>query len=535
MNRHISKTIALTMTIIILSLIAYGCTAPPPASQSSRAPDYYGYNQVPSTAQEVPITGPASEYEPRLAEKFEESNTEEYSAINDNVFKSVLTAPLSTFSADVDTASYSNLRRMINDGSLPYPDAVRIEEMINYFYYDYPEPEGTEPFSVTTEITDCPWNKDTKLMLIGLQAKKIQTEKLPPSNLVFLLDVSGSMEEPNKLPLMKRAFSLLTEQISPRDKISLVTYASSDKVLLSGVTGENKGTILSALDSLSAGGSTAGSQGIITAYKLAEENFIPNGNNRIILGTDGDLNVGVTSEGELKRLIEDKRKTGVYLSVMGFGTENIKDNKMETLADNGNGNYSYVDSISEARKVLVEEMGATLHTVAKDVKFQVEFNPKYLKGYRLIGYENRLLENEDFADDTKDAGEIGSGHRVTVLYEIVPVDSPFKIQESTLKYQSPATIESNDLLTVNIRYKEPDVNESTLLSYPLPENTYSSSMSDNLKLASSVAEFGMLLRKSEHSGTASFKTAIERLKSIKNTDTYIDELIYLIGKSQGLD
>ncbi len=442
-----------------------------------------------------------------------EFNTEEYNTIVENRFISVASSPLSTFSADVDTASYTNVRRYIDDKQLPPADAVRIEELLNYFTYDYPEPDGDEPFSVTTEISDCPWNADTKLMLIGLQAEKPDTEQLPPSNLVFLIDVSGSMDNPDKLPLVKEAFLLLTEQLGSDDRVSIVTYASSDKVVLKGASGDEKQTIIDAINLLEAGGATAGSDGIRTAYRIAEEYFIDGGNNRVILATDGDLNVGVTSEGELTRLVEKKRESGVFLSVMGFGTGNIKDNKMEALADNGNGSYHYIDSENEARRVLVEEMGGTLFTVAKDVKFQVEFNPAVVKGYRLIGYENRVMEAEDFDDDTKDAGEIGAGHRVTALYEIVDVDSPMDISAPELTYQTSGDTGSDEYLQLKIRYKEPDGDTSKLLTYPVGQNAYTAESSDDFVFASAVAQYGMLLRGSAYSGTATYESVLDQLDS----------------------
>lgn len=432
-----------------------------------------------------------------------EYNTEEYNEIIENSYMSVAESPLSTFSADVDTASYTNIRRMINDGSAIPPDAVRIEEMINYFSYDYPEPEGDDLFTVTRELADCPWNDESKLLLIGVQAKNINYDDLPASNFVFLLDVSGSMYDSNKLPLVVAAMKLLTENLREEDRISIVTYAGDDAILLDGASGEDKMEINSILDSLEAGGSTQGSAGIQTAYELAEKHFIEGANNRVILCTDGDLNVGITSESALTELITEKAETGVFLSVLGFGTGNIKDNKLEALADNGNGNFSYIDSILEAKKVLVEEMGGTLFTVAKDVKFQVEFNPAQVKGYRLIGYENRLLSDEDFADDTKDAGEVGAGLRVTVLYEIVLPDSEIEVPDKNLKYQGESLIgNSDEWLTVSIRYKLPDEDESQLEAYPVTDKLYSGDPSENLQFAACVAEFGMLLRDSEYKGSA---------------------------------
>lgn len=467
------------------------------------------------------------EYEP-------EFNTEEYNAIVENNFKSVKNNPLSTFSVDVDTASYSNVRRMLYDNEKIVPDAVRIEEMINYFQYDYQKPRGEEPFSVTTELSDCPWNKEAKLLLIGLQAEEIDMDERPSTNLVFLLDVSGSMDEEDKLPLMQKAFVLLTENLTEKDRVSIVTYAGYDSVVLEGARGDETGKIVNAIENLSAGGSTAGAAGITRAYQLAETYFIKGGNNRVILATDGDLNVGMTSEGELTRLIEEKKESGVFLSVLGFGTGNIKDNKMEALADNGNGNYAYIDSLLEAKKVLVEEMGGTLFTVAKDVKLQVEFNPARVGSYRLIGYENRSLNTEDFNDDAKDAGEIGAGHRVTALYELIGIDSNQPVPTTDLKYQSENKDTSNrefskELLTINIRYKEPDGNKSKLISVPVTDKIYTRVMPKNLSFASSVAAFGMILRDSEFKGNASLDMVLGLLKEYDySNDEYKDEFISLV-------
>lgn len=456
-------------------------------------------------------------------------NTEEYNAVKENSYMSVLANPLSTFSIDVDTASYTNLRRMINDGDYIDTDAIRIEEMINYFNYDYPAPNAGEPFSVTTEMADCPWNDETKLLLVGLQAEEIDMSERAPMNIVFLIDVSGSMYDEDKLPLVQKSFSLLTENLTPQDRVSIVTYAGSDRVVLEGADGNNKAEILEAINALEAGGSTAGADGINTAYKIAEKYFISGGNNRIVLATDGDLNVGISSESELTKLVEKKRETGVFLSVLGFGTGNIKDNKMEALADNGNGNYAYIDSVLEAKKVLVEEMGGTLFTVAKDVKLQLEFNPAYIKGYRLIGYENRMLAAEDFEDDTKDAGEIGAGHSVTAIYEIVTVDSPMKLNTSDLKYSETSGEENGEMLTVSIRYKEPDGDTSKLLEYPVAESAYSASMSENLAFASAVAQFGLVLRDSEYKGTATYDSILSSLEAYDfGADSYKTEFISLV-------
>lgn len=466
-------------------------------------------------------------------------NTEEYNSVKETGFQSVANNPLSTFSADVDTASYSNIRRMIEDGysmdEIP-AGAVRIEEMLNYFSYDYKLPGKNEPFGVTTVIGDCPWNEDAKLLQIGLKTQEIDFSEAPDSNLVFLLDVSGSMCTDDKLPLLQKSFSMLVEELGEKDTVSIVTYAGSDQVILEGESGDNKDKIMAAVNALEAAGSTNGAGGIETAYALAEKYFIEGGNNRVILATDGDLNVGVSSESDLKELVTEKKESGVYLSVLGFGMGNIKDNKMETLADCGNGNYAYIDSISEAKKVLVEQMGATLVTVAKDVKFQVEFNPAYIKGYRLLGYENRALATEDFDDDRKDAGEIGAGHMVTALYEIIPVDSGQEIPETELKYQdnkNDTGVTNGEWLNLKIRYKEPDADESLLKEYPVKEEDYTSKPSEDFYFAAAVAEFGLLLRDSEYKGTASFENIWELLKKVDtDEDDYKDEFVYLVKKLQ---
>lgn len=474
-------------------------------------------------------------------------NTEEYNALEENGFKSVVTSPLSTFSADVDTASYSNLRRMIMDGysleNIP-EGAVRIEELLNYFSYDYKLPEDGEPFGVTVSIADCPWNENSKLMQLGLQTEKLDFSEAPESNLVFLIDVSGSMDSEDKIGLLQRAFLLLTEELTAKDRVSIITYAGHESVVLEGAKGNQKEKIKEALEGLFAEGSTNGGEAIQRAYELAEEYYIEGGNNRIILATDGDLNVGITDESSLKKLVEEKRKSGIYLSVMGFGTGNIKDNKMETLADNGNGNYSYIDSMGEAKKVLVEELGANFVTVAKDVKFQVEFNPAVVKGYRLLGYENRVLADEDFADDNKDAGEIGAGHSVTVLYEIVTVDSAMEINSPQLKYGAndqeeneqdavreaqTTSQEEAEWLTVSVRYKEPEGSESRLLSYPVDGSFYTEEMSEDMKFAAAVAEFGMVVKDSEHKGSSTFESVLELLDEIDlSEDEYREEFGYLV-------
>lgn len=455
-------------------------------------------------------------------------NTDEYSFIRENGFQSTRTSPLSTFAADVDTASYANVRRMLLDGMLPPADAVRIEEMINYFRYDYPRPKDGEPFSVTAEIAPCPWNKDAKLLMVGLQAREIEQSARPASNLVFLIDVSGSMEGPDRLGLAQKAFMMLTEQLKPGDRVSIVTYAGSDNVVLTGATAEDRAKIIKAIENLFAGGCTAGSDGIRTAYRIAREQFIKGGNNRVILATDGDLNVGVTSEGELARLIQEEKKSGVFLSVMGFGDGNYKDNKLEALADHGDGNYAYIDSELEARKALVEEMGASFFTVCKDAKFQIEFNPARVAQYRQIGYENRALDDRDFADDKKDGGEIGAGHRVTALYEIIEADGT--VEGGALKYQTSQATGSREYLTVSVRAKEPDGDASKLYQYPVGDESARETLSDNMAFAAAVAETGMLLRGSEHSGSASYQSAAALLEGIPglSKDPCKDEFAYLV-------
>lgn len=440
-----------------------------------------------------------------------EKNTEEYDAVEENGFSQVSVSPLSTFSADVDTASYSNIRRMLNEGMLPEEipqGAVRIEEMLNYFSYNYNLPENGEPFGITIDGAYCPWQPEHGLIRIGIKTEEIDFSEAPKSNLVFLLDVSGSMDEPNKLPLLKQAFGMLVDNLGEKDRISIVTYAGSDEVVLSGARGDEKGEIMEALNYLEAGGGTNGSAGIETAYAIAEKYFIEGGNNRVILATDGDLNIGQTSESELETIIEEKKKSGVYLSVLGFGEGNYKDNKLETLADCGNGNYAYIDSLMEAKRVLVDELGSTLVTVAEDVKFQVEFNPAWIAEYRLLGYENRMLNAEDFTDDTKDAGEIGAGHTVTVLYEVVWAGCS-ENSEIDLKYQNsePAVGDiMEEWATLKIRYKEPGRTRSKEMEQAFGENIYKENVEKaGFLLEASVAEFGLLLRDSKWKGNASYE------------------------------
>lgn len=468
-------------------------------------------------------------------------NTEEYGTFEENVFHETKKDALTTFSIDVDRAAYSNMRRMINSGQLPPKDAIRIEEMINYFDYDYKQPTGKDPVSFQTEISDSPWNKGLKLLHIGLQAKKIPTDNLPASNLVFLIDVSGSMSDFNKLPLLKQGFKLLVDQLRPKDHVAIVVYAGAAGMVLPSTSGKEKTKIKEALENLQAGGSTTGGEGIKLAYKIALDNFIKGGNNRVILATDGDFNIGASSEADLKSMIEEKRESGVYLSVLGFGMGNYKDNKMETLADKGNGNYAYIDDLQEAQKTFVTEFGGTLFTVAKDVKLQLEFNPKYVKAYRLIGYENRRLNNEDFNDDKKDAGDMGSGHTVTAIYEIIPagIESLYLGKVDPLKYQESKNLSdvanSNEVLTIKLRYKLPDEKTSKLMEEVVyDKHTAFDKTSDNFRLSASVAEFGLLLRQSAFKGNASFEHIIATAKSARGEDEegYRAEFIKLVKTAQ---
>ncbi len=467
-------------------------------------------------------------------------NTEEYDRINENPFQRPTQAPLSTFSIDVDTAAYSNVRRFVSGGNLPPKDAVRLEEMINYFSYDYPQPKADQPFSVTTEVATTPWNSQNKLVQVGLKGKELTTKQ--PSNLVFLMDVSGSMRQPNKLPLVKKSLCQLVRQLDSQDRVSIVVYAGNAGVVLEPTPGSQKNTIMKAINRLEAGGTTAGGEGIVKAYDLAKKNLLKDGNNRVILATDGDFNVGVSSDAELERLIEKRRDEGIFLTVLGFGTGNYKDSKMELLADKGNGNYAYLDNILEAQKVLVHDLRSTLFTIAKDVKIQVEFNPNKVQAYRLIGYENRLLKAEDFNDDRKDAGEIGSGHTVTALYEVIPVGVETEIKLPTvdpLKYQKPqgSGSESDELMQVKLRYKEPTGSKSKLISQPIVDGEGAiATASDNLKFASSVAMYGMMLRDSELKGDTSYTSILNLAKQAKGDDTrgYRQAFIDLVESSQKL-
>lgn len=467
---------------------------------------------------------------------------EEYNYVEEGGFKDPKSEPLSTFSADVDTASYTNARRMLNEHKRVEPDSVRVEEYINYFDYKYADPEEGKVFGEYIELADCPWNPEAKLMMIGLQGKRMAQEELPSSNLVFLIDSSGSMASYNKLPLVQTAFSMLTDNLTENDRISIVTYAGSSETVLEGASGDDKDEITEALGSIMAHGGTNGEGGIETAYALAEKYFIEGGNNRVILATDGDLNIGKCSEDELTKLIEKKRESGVYLSVLGFGTGNIKDNKMEALADNGNGNYSYIDSVSEARRVLVEEMGGTLFTIAKDVKIQVEFNPATVESYRLIGYDNRLMNAEDFYDDSKDAGEVGAGHAVTALYEVKVNEPSVKgtYHGIELEFATESTTEASsdngrdELIKLSVAYKDIDTDEEIYSANLYGMEKYNTVPTQGIKLAGAVAEFAMLLKGSEYAGTSSFDYVRETALAIGGSNEKINELGDLAQKASSL-
>lgn len=470
-------------------------------------------------------------------------NTEDYDHIVENGFKRVTDDPLSTFSIDVDAASYSNVRRFLQNNQLPPAGAVRTEEMINYFKYQYPQPTSADPFSINTELSDCPWNPQNKLLLIGLQGKKIAADKLPASNLVFLIDVSGSMMDQNKLPLVKASMKMLTDQLRENDRISIVVYAGWAGVALPATDGSEKIKIKTAIDALEAGGSTAGGEGIQLAYKIAQQNFMKQGNNRIILCTDGDFNVGVSSDDDLVRLIEQERNKGIFLTVLGYGMGNYKDNKMQQLADKGNGNHAYIDGLSEAKKVLVNEFGGTLFTIAKDVKLQLEFNPAVVASYRLIGYENRMLHKEDFNDDKKDAGELGSGHTVTALYEIIPVGvkSSFLKNVDPLKYghdkKKKSSSFNHEMVTLKLRYKAPDADISKLIVHTVNDQPVSTkNVSNNFRFAASVAGFAMLLRNSEYKGDMDFNKVIRLANGSLTADEegYRKEFISLVKKAAAL-
>ncbi|KGE13845.1 YfbK domain-containing protein [Sphingobacterium deserti] len=468
---------------------------------------------------------------------------ESYAKISENTFQSPLKEPLSTFAADVDAASYSNVRRMLKAGSIPNPDAVRVEEMINYFQYDLKSPTNGDPVAISSEYTRAPWNTEHRLLRIALKAKDIPKEKLPASNFVFLIDVSGSMSDENKLPLVKSSLKMLVDQLRPNDRVAIVTYAGSAGVKLQSTSGDEKMKIKDAIDELGAGGSTAGAAGIIKAYQIAREHFIKNGNNRIIMATDGDFNVGASSDEDMETLIEKQRESGINISMLGYGMGNYKDSKMEILADKGRGNYAYIDNISEARKAIINEFGGTLFTVAKDVKIQVEFNPAYVQAYRLVGYENRLLAAEDFNNDAKVGGDMGVGHAVTALYEIVPTGTRSAVIGSIdpLKYQKTPTPEagqlSGEIATIKFRYKDANTEKSKLKQALVNDQVKEfEKVSTDLRFASAVAEFGMLLRNSAFKQQASFPSLIARARAARGEDKegYRMEFVRLAEDAEAL-
>lgn len=468
----------------------------------------------------------------------QDGNTEEYNLIKENAFLEVVQNAVSTFSIDVDTGSYSNVRRYLNAGQLPPVDAVRLEEMINYFSYAYPQPENGKAFSITLDAAGCPWNEAHQLVRVGIKGKSLEAETLPPSNLVFLIDVSGSMNNANKLPLLKKSLAMMLDQMTERERIAIVVYAGAAGKVLDSTPASSKMEILNAINNLNAGGSTAGGAGIQLAYEIARQNFIKDGNNRVILATDGDFNVGVSSTSEMTRLIEEKRKDGIFLTVLGFGTGNTKDGRMEQIANTGNGNYYYIDTLNEAKKVLVSELGSTLFTIAKDVKIQVEFNPGKVKAYRLLGYENRMLAKEDFNNDAKDAGELGAGHTVTALYEIVPADSEEEFATvDKLKYQQTEVIPSPEMLTVKIRYKNPDADVSQLVSRTLEPTQVTENPLGDFQWATAVAEFGMVLRQSEFKGTGSYDHVLGEAQASLGKDAfgYRAEFIDMVKQAKQLD
>ncbi|HZH35133.1 MAG TPA: VWA domain-containing protein [Pyrinomonadaceae bacterium] len=545
-NLQFPKIQLLTASLLIFSFVLTSCesssqnTEVAQTDSVSRQSAPISSSNISTTANTSANMGTTGMMAKESLDFDESAKGEKYAEIDENPFLETARAPLSTFSIDVDTASYSNVRRFLSEGQLPQKNAVRIEELVNYFEYDYPQPVGNVPFSVTTEAAACPWNPKHRLVLVGLQGRRVSLDNVPPSNLVFLLDVSGSMNSPDKLPLLKSSLRMLVNQLSNKDRVAIVVYAGSSGLVLPSTSADRKSEILSALNNLEAGGSTNGGQGIQLAYKIAQENFIPNGNNRVILATDGDFNVGVTSDSELVRMIETKRQSGIFLSVLGFGTGNLNDSMMEKLADKGNGNYAYIDTLEEARKALGNQVAGTLYTIAKDVKIQVEFNPAQAAGYRLIGYENRLLANRDFNDDRKDAGEIGAGISVTALYEVVPagqkIENPgvdrLKYSENPQPYSG-----SSELMTVKLRYKEPNENESRLLSIGLTDrgNNFEAA-SENLRFAASVAGFGLLLRNSRYKGSASYNGILNIAQNSLGQDLkgYRSEFARIVGQAKNL-
>ncbi|MCU0447710.1 MAG: VWA domain-containing protein [Microscillaceae bacterium] len=534
--------------LLVILLFIYACSTSKQGSDTTK--------EIPTIAQpkqeESKEEAPASEMEDRRQElankttidgiekdKVGPDNSEEYDKPQENPFLAVKQVPLSTFSIDVDNAAYSNIRRFLTMSQLPPPGAVRIEEMINYFDYEYPQPTGEHPFALYTELEVCPWNPKHQLIHIGLQGKSLNYNDLRPSNLVFLVDASGSMSDINKLPLLKKSLGLLLDNLSNQDRVAIVAYAGAAGLVLPSTPANQKQKILSALDALEAGGSTAGGEGINLAYKIAQENLKRNGNNRVILCTDGDFNVGVSSDEDLVKLIEEKRQSNIYLTICGFGMGNYKDRKMEMISNAGNGNYFYIDNIQEARKVFQREMRANLFTIAKDVKIQIEFNPTQVKGYRLIGYENRMLKNEDFDNDKKDAGELGAGHSVTALYEIIPANSDEVVsQNPDLKYQQTTTkssAEADEIMTIKFRYKPPQSETSKLIVQTLKSGkSFFATQSQNFKFSAAVAGFGLLLKQSQYKGTLTYSQVLQLANASLGKDEEGDrtEFVKLVKTAQ---
>lgn len=539
-GRNLQNLIATLAATTLVSFLLTGCPSEPTSRNEFPADSKIAGTSANSNT--ASYDSAASEPSPVYGERQDGNrDSDRYAEIAENPFYETTRAPLSTFSIDVDTASYSNVRRYINEGRLPPKDAVRIEELVNYFEYDYSQPIGGVPFSVKTEVAKTPWNSKHKIVQIGLQGKSVSLDSLPPSNLVFLLDVSGSMNDANKLPLLKNSLKILVDQLSSKDRVAIVAYAGASGLVLPSTSATNKNAILDALNRLEAGGSTNGGEGIELAYKVARDNFISNGNNRVILATDGDFNVGLDSDEALVGLVEEKRKTDIFLSVFGFGSGNLNDSMMEKLSNKGNGNYAYIDSNEEARKALGSQIAGTLYTIAKDVKIQVEFNPAKVAGYRLIGYENRVLADRDFNDDKKDAGEIGAGISVTALYEIVPfggkVENPGVDELKYSKVKPSETSFNDELMTVKLRYKEPKESKSRLLSIGvLDTNSSIESASNNLKFAAAVAQFGLILRDSKYKGNANFQNVSALARSGKGSDlkNYRSEFISLVDKASNL-
>lgn len=505
-----------------IAFLAVSCGGGAEGADSGANEDYYYVDYTEVTEEEAMAEeGEADDVDNLFAE--EDFNTEEYDYLPENDFLSPGVNPLSTFSIDVDNASYTNARRFIEMGDRPPVGAIRSEEFINYFDYDYPLPTKEETFSVYTEVGECPWNEENRLVHIGLKGFTMPIEDLPPSNLVFLIDVSGSMDTPEKLDLLKKSYKLMVDRLNAKDRVSIVTYAGQERVVLESTPCSEKDRIKDAIDNLQAGGSTNGEGGINKAYQIASENYLKNGNNRVILATDGDFNIGQSSDDELTRLIEEKREEGVFLTILGFGMGNYKDSKMESLADHGNGNYFYIDDMRESNRVLVTNLAGTLLTIAKDVKIQVEFNPALVKEYRLIGYENRIMNAEDFADDKKDAGELGAGHTVTAIYEIVPG----KAESSDLKYQQTEHKSSNELLWVKLRYKKPKGSTSKLIEMPLVDKDLDwSSNSNDFKFSAAVAGFSLILRESKYIGDFDYEDVTDIVKEVISIDD-LDRLEFL--------